>query len=189
MTTDRGTAEPPWVGEVLRFWLEETSPEQRFRKDAAFDATITARFYHLFEQLLAEPPQPSSLSPAHALAAVIVLDQFSRNMFRGSAKAFSGDPTARAIARIAIDSGWDRQFGKDARLFLYLPFEHSEDFADQDLSVTLIAALGDAEYDRYAIAHRDIIRRFGRFPHRNSSLGRLSTPEEVEFLKQPGSSF
>jgi uncharacterized protein (DUF924 family) len=189
MRVDGAAVEPTWVGEVIRFWLEETPPEARFRKDAALDAAITSRFGALYERLSKEPPPTSSLSPALALASLIVLDQFPRNMFRGTARAFATDPAARKIARAAVDAGLDRALGKDARLFIYLPFEHSEDLADQERSVALMADLGDAEYDRYAIAHREIIRRFGRFPHRNALLGRVSTPDEIEFLKEPGSSF
>lgn len=189
MNIPGANAEPAWVNEVLRFWLEETPPAARFKRDDDFDAVIKTRFRDLYERLTTQPLQHSALSPESALAAIIVFDQFSRNMFRGSSKAFAADSVAREIASAAIDAGWDRGLGKDARLFLYLPFEHSEDLADQDRSVALTAGLGDAEYDRYAVAHRDIIHRFGRFPHRNAVLGRASTPEEVEFLKGPGSSF
>jgi uncharacterized protein (DUF924 family) len=189
MTIAGAANEPAWAGEVLRFWFEETPSAAWFKKDAAFDAAIAARFAALYEKVSATPPEASALSPALALAAVVVLDQFPRNMFRGSARAFASDVAARRIARAAVDAGSDRLLGKDERLFLYLPFEHSEDLADQERSVALTAGLGDAEYDRYAIAHRDIIRRFGRFPHRNAVLGRASTAEELESLKGPGSSF
>jgi uncharacterized protein (DUF924 family) len=181
-------ADPAWVDEVVRFWLEETPPEARFKRSDALDAEIRSRFLALYERLAAEPV-PVPVSARHALAVVIVLDQFSRNMFRGSGRAFAADDKARDIAGAAIAAGLDRGLERDARLFLYLPFEHSESLADQDLAVSLIADLGDGEYDRYAIAHRDIIRRFGRFPHRNAALGRTSTAEEAEFLRQPGSSF
>src|SRR5690606_3872859 len=136
-----------------------------------------------------EPPKTDGLTPRRALAPLIVLDQFSRNMFRGSSKAFAADHIALAVARAAVDASLDTQLDPAARLFVYLPFEHSEDMADQNRSVALIAALGNAEWDRYAIAHRDIIERFGRFPHRNEALSRASTDEEVAFLTQPGSSF
>ena len=189
MTFEATGGEPAWVADVLRFWLEETPAEARFKKDAAFDAAITARFGALVNELSANPPTALQLTPRLALAAAIALDQFPRNMFRGTARAFAADPIALRTARAAVDAGWDRGFDKDARLFLYLPFEHSEDLADQERSVALTAGLGDAEYDRYAVAHFEIVRRFGRFPHRNAALGRASTPEEIEFLKQPGSSF
>ena len=184
-----GSGEPAWVADVIRFWLEETPAEKRFRRDDAIDAQIAARFGARLASLAAAPPPTSSLTPRLALAAIIVLDQFSRNMFRGSPQAFATDTTARAIAIAAVDAGLDRGLDTMARLFLYLPFEHSETMADQDRSVALIATLGDPELDRYARAHRDIIGRFGRFPHRNAALGRTSTAEEIEFLKGPGSSF
>jgi uncharacterized protein (DUF924 family) len=181
--------EPAWVADVIRFWLEETPPEKRFKKDAAFDDEIRSRFAALYERIAASPPQPKTLTPRLALAALIVLDQFSRNIFRGSPKAFAADATALGIARAAVDSGLDRELDAAARLFIYLPFEHSENMADQNRSVELIADLGNAEWDRYAVAHRDVIERFGRFPHRNEILGRASSDEEAAFLKQPGSSF
>lgn len=181
--------EPSWVGDVLRFWLEETSPELRFEKDAAFDAMVASRFGELHERLSADPPAPLALTARIALAAIVVLDQFPRNLFRGSARAFASDPVALALARHAVEGGLDRGLFAEARLFLYLPFEHSESRDDQDRAVELITALGDAKWTRYAVAHRDIISRFGRFPHRNAALGRASTAEEIEFLKGPGSAF
>lgn len=181
--------EPEWVAAVLRFWLQETPPGLRFKKDAAFDAVIEARFGELFERLSADPPGPRALTSRIALAAIIVLDQFPRNLFRGSARAFASDRAALSLARHAVAAGFDRAFAVEARLFVYLPFEHSEQLADQERAVELIAALGNAEWSRYAVAHRDIISRFGRFPHRNAALGRASTAEEIEFLKGPGSSF
>jgi uncharacterized protein (DUF924 family) len=123
------------------------------------------------------------------LAAVIVLDQFSRNMFRGSPKAFAADPVARDIARGAVERSYDQGFDVHGRAFFYLPFEHSEHLPDQEKSVALFTPLGNESYTQYAIAHRDIIARFGRFPHRNTVLSRASTAEELEFLTQPGSSF
>ncbi len=189
MSGDTSAGEPAWVQDVVGFWLEETSPEARFKKDAAFDAAILERFGALVDELTSHPPDVSKLTPRLALATIIALDQFPRNIFRDSARAFAADPIALRTARAAVDAGFDRGLDKDARLFLYLPFEHSENLADQERSVALTATLGDAEYDRYAIAHLEIIRRFGRFPHRNAALGRTSTPDEVAFLKQPGSSF
>jgi len=189
MSTASTAAEPAWVGDVIRFWLEETPAEARFRKDPAFDAEIAARFGTLVDELSANPPDPSRLTPRVALATVIALDQFPRNMFRGSARAFAADPIALRTARAAVEAGYDQGLDKDARLFLYLPFEHSETMADQHRSVALISALGDPELERYAVAHLDIVQRFGRFPHRNAALGRNSTPEEIAFLKEPGSSF
>jgi uncharacterized protein (DUF924 family) len=181
--------EPAWVGEVIRFWLQETPAEARFKRDEALDAEIERRFSAVHADVSAAPLDEAVTSARRALATVIVLDQFSRNMFRGSPKAFASDTKALAVARKAIALGFDGEFEKYGRLFLYLPFEHSENLADQECSVALIAELGDAELDRYAVAHLDIIRRYGRFPHRNAVLGRESTPEELEFLEQPGSSF
>jgi uncharacterized protein (DUF924 family) len=124
-----------------------------------------------------------------ALAAVIVLDQFSRNMFRGTPRAFASDGRAFNLADVAIAKGFSEVLNPDGRLFLYLPFEHCENIEAQHRSVALISALGDSDLTKYAEAHRDIIVRFGRFPHRNTILGRTSTAEEIEFLKSPGSSF
>ena len=181
--------EPGWVGEVIDFWLVETPAGKRFHGGAELDAAIARRFGALYARLRAAPPGPSDLGPRSALAAVIVLDQFPRNMFRGSAEAFATDAAALAIARAAVATRADTPLDIDARLFLYLPFEHSEALADQERAVELISALGDAEWTRFAIAHRDIVRRFGRFPHRNAALARTSTPDEIEFLAGPGSSF
>jgi uncharacterized protein (DUF924 family) len=187
--TDNDPREPAWVGDVIRFWLEETPHQARFKRDDALDAEIARRFGDVHEWVRASPPATAITDPRLALATVILLDQFSRNMFRGSPRAFACDPMALAIAREAVDAGLDRALDKDGRLFLYLPFEHSENLADQERSVALIADLGDAELDHYAVAHRDVIQRFGRFPHRNAALGRASTSDEIEFLKQPSSAF
>jgi uncharacterized protein (DUF924 family) len=122
-------------------------------------------------------------------AAVIVLDQFSRNLFRNSARAFAADPLARKLAARAIEQGVDAALPPEQRIFLYLPFEHSEDRADQARAVALTNALGNENWTRYALAHQALIERFGRFPHRNAVLGRESTPEELEVLKQPFGAF
>lgn len=181
--------EPAWVGDVLRFWFEELGRKAWFVKDTAVDAQIRDRFAPLIDQLAAQPIDEAVTSADRALASVIVLDQFTRNVFRGTARAFATDALALGIAKTAVDRGLDQRLPADRRVFLYLPFEHSEDLADQDRCVQLTAALGDAEYARYAELHRDVIKRFGRFPHRNAILGRTPTLEELEFLKQPGSSF
>ncbi|MEM9684258.1 MAG: DUF924 family protein, partial [Pseudomonadota bacterium] len=127
--------------------------------------------------------------PEDALALTILLDQFPRNIFRGSPQSFAYDAKALSVARQSLDLGHDGAVAPFQRTFFYLPFEHSEEMADQDRSVALFEALGDDNGLDYAVRHRDIVRQFGRFPHRNAVLGRKSTPEEVEFLKQPGSSF
>jgi uncharacterized protein (DUF924 family) len=182
--------------EVLAFWFGTgTGYGQRhkrwFEKDPAFDAEITRRFLQLHEALARSPAWLDD--PRACLARIIVLDQFPRQMFRGKPRAFATDTLALETARLVLQRGYDAGRLPVERLFLYLPFEHSEALGDQERACALMAPLAAfTETDdvlRYAIAHRDVIRRFGRFPHRNSILGRASTPEEVEFLKQPGSSF
>lgn len=186
----RAETEPAWVEDVLSFWFGELDRAAWFRKSEATDAPIRERFGKVHDHIITALPVEAALaSPRRALAAVIVLDQFSRNMFRGTPESFAGDAKARDIAREAVARGLDHAMNVHERAFLYMPFEHSEDLADQELAVALIGALGDDEYTRYAIAHRDVIVRFGRFPHRNAVLGRVSSPEEEAFLRQPGSSF
>lgn len=175
------------AAEVLRFWFDEHAKDW-FVKNAAFDAGIRDRFLPVYEDAVAGRIAHWAKEPRGALARVIVLDQFPRNMFRGTARAFATDPDARAIARRILERGWDKGMTQAERLFAYLPFEHSESLEDQDLSCELMKDF-DAEQLRYAIRHREIIERFGRFPHRNAILGRQSTPAEIEFLKQPGSGF
>jgi uncharacterized protein (DUF924 family) len=181
--------EPAWVGDVLRFWFGELDRKSWFVKDAAVDEKIRTRFGALIEELASRPADEALTSPDRALATVIALDQFPRNVFRGTARAFATDALALAVAKAAIDRGLDSQVPAGRRVFLYLPFEHSEALTDQERSVELTAALGDEEYARYAVLHRDVIKRFGRFPHRNVMLGRTPTLEELTFLKEPGSSF
>jgi uncharacterized protein (DUF924 family) len=177
--------------EVLRFWFDPSlDPGQRskrwFTKDAAFDAEIRRRFLALYEEAAAARLGAWQGAARECLALVILLDQFPRNMFRGEARAFATDPLAREAARALLP----RLGGltADERLFAALPFEHSESLADQDLACELMKDF-DPEQLRYALRHREIIRRFGRFPHRNAFLGRASTPEEIQFLKEPGSGF
>ena len=181
--------EPAWVAEVLGFWFSELRPADWFAKSDALDATLRLRFGGLHERLASGAEAAREPTPRSLLAAVIVLDQFSRNLHRGDARAFAADAQARALARRAIELGADRGLAPAERLFFYLPFEHSEDLADQQLAVRLVADLGDAGWTRYAEAHRDIIARFGRFPHRNAALGRASTAEEDAFLLEPMSRF
>ena len=127
-------------------------------------------------------------APGECLARIVVLDQFPRNIFRGTPQAFATDALALAAARHAIASSYDRDWLRVEKIFGYLPFEHSEALADQELACELMRPLGEEQYD-YALRHKAIIERFGRFPHRNAILGRKSTPDEIEFLKQPGSGF
>ncbi len=178
---------PGAIDDVLSFWMSD--PARWWKKDPAFDEQIRERFLALHEAIDRGEHEGWLDTPRGALAYVIVLDQFSRNMFRESPRAFASDPRARAATKRALERGDDRALPVDERVFLYMPLMHSEDLADQERSVELFGALGAAEQLRFAQVHRDIVRRFGRFPHRNGPLGRTSTPEEIEFLKGPGSSF
>jgi len=173
------------AADVLAFW-RAAGPDRWFEKDDAFDAAIRETFLPLYERAAAGGLASWEDTAEGALALLIVLDQFPRNMFRGSARAFAADPLARAVAGRAIARGFDAAVPKQERLFFYLPFEHSEDPADQDRCCALFRALGDAELLKWAEMHADIIRRFGRFPHRNALLGRATTPEERAFLDQGG---
>jgi uncharacterized protein (DUF924 family) len=178
-----------WVGDVLKFWFEQTEQGQWFEKDPALDARIRERFLGLHEILVSGGNNGLLADAQTALAAVIVLDQMSRNMFRDTPRAFASDPQALSLAEAAIVRGFDAGLTKDQRMFLYLPFEHAEDRQSQARSVALMSSLNDPEQRKWAEAHRAIVDRFERFPHRNGILGRASTPEETEFLKQPDSSF
>jgi uncharacterized protein (DUF924 family) len=189
---------PAAAAEVLAYWFgaAPSLAERRrlwFGKDPATDAEIRRRFEVLHQAALAGSLDAWLAAPESALALVVVLDQFPRNMYRDTPAAFAADAKARACARRVLEQGWDRQLAPLQRLFLYLPFEHSEDLADQHLSVKLFAALdteaGLGDVFDYALRHYCVIQRFGRFPHRNAILGRQSTAEEVAFLQQPGSRF
>lgn len=180
--TDESMMTPPKEStEVLKFWFEELTPEQWWR-DSSLDGVIKERFGTLYDALAQDIPPEWLGSPRAALAAIIVLDQFPRNMFRGTAQAFATDAKAREIARHAVDNGFDQALGTDERAFLYLPFEHSEDSADQLRSVELFRALGQETYLDFAVQHAEVIARFGRFPQRNHALNRTSTAEEAAFL-------
>jgi uncharacterized protein (DUF924 family) len=170
---------------VLEFWFGQDR-KRWFEKDPAFDEEIRARFLPLYDKALQGQLAAWTRDACGCLALVILLDQFPRNMFRSSARAFAADPLARVAARELLAKGWDRDMTDDERMFVYLPFEHSEDLADQELSMRLFAGNPNFEWAR---KHWQIIRRFGRFPHRNAALGRESTPEEIEFLQRPGSGF
>jgi len=177
----------PRAAEVLRFWFDE-HPKDWFVKNPLLDAEIRRRFHALYEQAAAASLEVWLDDPRECLARVILLDQFPRNMFRGDARAFATDPLARVAARRILARGWNAHMTQVEQLFAYLPFEHSESLADQNLSCELMKDF-DEEQRRYALRHREIIDRFGRFPHRNGILGRESTAAEIEFLKQPGSGF
>jgi uncharacterized protein (DUF924 family) len=171
------------AADVMTFWTE-AGPKRWFTRDEHFDRDFRERFITLHERAAAGELDESWMKDAEsALALVILLDQFPRNSFRGAARAFATDAHARAIADRAIAAKFDQLVPKELRFFFYLPFEHSESPADQERSVALHAAIGMAEW---AEKHRDIIRRFGRFPHRNGVLGRETTAEERAFLDGGG---
>lgn len=179
------------ASEVLRFWFGEDADygaarKSWFQKDPAFDAEVRRRFLPLQEELAGNREWLDA--PRDCLARIVVLDQFPRNMFRGTPRAFATDVLALSAARHAIAGGYDRDWLRVEKIFAYLPFEHSESLADQERACELMRPLGDEQYD-YALRHKLIIERFGRFPHRNAILGRTSTAEEIEFLEQPGSGF
>jgi uncharacterized protein (DUF924 family) len=174
---------------VIRFWFEELGAAHWFVKSKQVDEQIRDRFLQLHERLVEHDGLGVS-SPRSILAAVIVLDQFSRNLFRADAKAFSADAIARRLSRAAIAQGFDTQLKeRQEKYFLYLVFEHSEDLKDQTLAYTLIEQLGNDLWTRYAAAHKRIIERFGRFPYRNQALKRPSTAEELAYLEKPANSF
>lgn len=175
--------------DILAFWFGELQPAQWFRPDTALDASIAARFGDTLAALRQQVPVAWKATARGTLAAVIVLDQFPRNIHRGTADAFASDAAALALAAELISKGGDRELNEVERQFLYMPYQHAEDLSVQERSIELYRALGNANVLDFAQRHRDIIARFGRFPHRNAIVGRASTPEEVAFLQQPGSSF
>lgn len=187
--------------DVLDFWfLPPDNPDygqsrvEWFRKDEAFDAHIRALFGALIDAAIEGGLRAWEATPHGALARLIVLDQLTRNVYRGTPRAFAGDAQALALAVALTQAGQDRLLPPMLRAFAYLPFEHAEDLAMQARAVELFQLLSQAQpgFDGmldYAQRHQEVIARYGRFPHRNAILGRPSTPEEVEFLRQPGSSF
>ena len=176
--------------DVLDFWFKECEPAQWWKKDVAFDERIRTRFLDSVTAARAGEYDRWMNTGEGSLALVILLDQFPRNLFRGKADAFASDAKAREVARHAIARGFDLETPKTARVFFYLPFEHSENMDDQNLSVKYVGERVGEDPDpqsqhTYTLLHRDVIARFGRFPGRNAALGRESTPEELEFLAQP----
>ncbi|HEX6958952.1 MAG TPA: DUF924 family protein [Ferrovibrio sp.] len=184
---------------VLDFWFDRPASQplqprkEWWQKDESFDADIRIRFGAAVETALAGGYADWEDAAESALALLILLDQFPRNIFRGQARAFAGDARARSVAHKAVDRGFDITVPTVMRQFFYMPFQHSENLAEQDLSILLFTALEKElpghDLLHYAERHRAIIAQFDRFPHRNAALGRTSTPEEIAFLKQPGSSF
>ena len=171
--------------DILAFWLA-AGHDKWFGTDQAFDAEIRARFLPAYEAAAARGLADWEASPEGALALTLVLDQFPRNMFRGEARIYAADPVARAVVKRAIARGFDRQAPENLRSFFYLPLMHSEDPADHERCIALHRAHGDPEGIKYSEHHADIVRRFGRFPHRNAILGRQTTPEEQAFLDGGG---
>ncbi len=177
------------VDEVLAFWFSERVEPLWFSSDRMLDAELRERFGALVAAAGEGALDDWLETPEGALALVILLDQFPRNIYRGTAAAFAADAKARVVADRALALGHDHQVEPARRMFFYLPFEHSEQLADQERSLALFTALGDPELLDYAVRHHEIIVRFGRFPHRNAVLGRPSTAQEQAFLTQPGSAF
>jgi uncharacterized protein (DUF924 family) len=171
--------------DVLAFW-RAAGPDKWFEKDDAFDTEIAVRFFAVWQAAADGRLVKWEETPGGALALTIVLDQFPRNMFRGHARTYASDAIARAVADRALARGFDRRVADGERQFFYLPFMHSEALADQERCLQLAQGHGDDEFTRYAEQHADIIRRFGRFPHRNMILGRATTPEERAFLDGGG---
>ncbi|MET0657209.1 MAG: DUF924 family protein [Steroidobacteraceae bacterium] len=170
--------------EVLAFW-EAAGPSLWFAKDASFDQRFRERFLARYEAAVRGELERWSTAPLSALALIILLDQYPRNSFRGTPRMYATDERARTLADAAIAAGYDRAVPADLRLFMYLPFAHSESLADQERSVELARRLNPTDL-AHAEHHRDIVKRFGRFPHRNAILGRSSTPEEVAYLENGG---
>ena len=173
------------INDVVDFWIE-AGPDKWFLKDESFDEACRQRFLSTYEAAARGDLAEWELDPRGALALLILLDQFPRNMFRGTRRAYATDPTAVLVAERAIERGFDMAVEPELRRFFYLPFMHSEELRDQDRSVALNADLGGDDVIEWSHHHRDIIDRFGRFPHRNAILGRESTPEERAYLAEQG---
>ena len=173
--------------EIINFWFAEVNKKKWFMKDPNFDKLITEKFLPVYEQISRGVLDSWKNTPEGILALIIVLDQFSRNMFRGQKKSFDTDAQALLLAKQAIATKMDKRLPAFYQKFIYMPFIHSEALQDQNLSLQLFVS--DPETYGYAIKHREIIEKFGRFPHRNNLLGRQSTPEELHFLQLPNSAF
>ncbi|MDA0231547.1 MAG: DUF924 domain-containing protein [Proteobacteria bacterium] len=175
--------------QVLEFWLVQTGPEQWFSQDDALDAEIRVKFLELHKRAVADELAHWRGMPEGCLGEIILLDQFSRNLYRNDPRAYAADDQARGIMTLALVRGFDEGMSEDERRFLYMPLQHSEDVDDQARSVELFRSLEDGDTFKYTLRHQEIIDRFGRFPHRNSDLGRTSTAEEIAFLQEADSSF
>lgn len=179
----------PAAQQVLHFWFDEITPAQWWKVDPAFDRLIDQRFGALHEQAVQAELAGWRSSPAGRLAEVLVLDQFSRNRFRGHPRAFAADGMALVLAQEAVAAGADMALPVEQRLFFYMPYMHSESRAIHAVADPLFKARAPEDNHRFELRHKAIIDRFGRYPHRNAILGRVSTAEELAFLKEPGSSF
>ena len=178
------------AGEVLAFWFFETRPRQWFAKDSAFDALVRDRFLGLTRQALAGEFDAWSTASTRALSLVLLLDQFPRQIWRDTAMAFAGDPQALGLSLQTVERGWLEAEPEQARRqFWLMPQMHSEDLAVQEAALPLFERFCDPRTADFARLHRDVIARFGRFPHRNAALGRVSSAEELSFLEKPGSRF
>lgn len=175
-------AEAAWTGDVLNFWFGDLGPDDWFGGGAELDQRIRDRFAGLYDRLAQQVPGEAYDQAEPALAAVILFDQMPRNMFRGTGQAFSTDHLALGVAANALDRGFDTEMPNPRRMFLYMPFMHSEKLADQERCVELFGTLNNENGLKYAEEHRDIVAKYGRFPHRNRALGRDSSEAEREFL-------
>lgn len=171
--------------DILFYW-RQAGPQKWYKKDPRFDAALQLKFEPVHYAASKGQYDKWRESADGALALLILLDQIPRNIYRGSAHSYATDPLARSIARAAVEAGFHRQVEPILAQFFVLPFEHSEDIADQDFALALAAELGDAEILKWVQIHREIIAKYGRFPHRNAALGRVTTPEEQEFLDDGG---
>ena len=180
LTDSHDAVTADWAAALLDFWFNQVGEDGWWRHDPALDQQCVRRFRALWDEKRALSPEEFLERADDALAAVLLFDQMPRNMFRGTAQAFSTDSLARDVSRGAIAHGYDIQIGGAGRLFFYMPFQHSEDLEDQTLSLSLFEGAGDADSLEFARQHHAIIARFGRFPHRNAMLGRDTRPEEAQ---------
>ncbi|MFN7028697.1 MAG: DUF924 family protein [Sphingopyxis sp.] len=182
--TQNQTPPTDWPQQLLTFWFDARGMDDWYGGGPGFDAEVRDLAEGWHEALRAQPPEAFLTDPDTALAAAILFDQVPRNIFRGHADAFATDSLARAIARGIVANGWDQSWPDERRQFAYLPFEHSEDIADQRESLRLMTQLADPVFHGYAQKHFDVIDRFGRFPHRNAALGRATRPDEEAAIEE-----
>ncbi len=175
--------------EILEFWFNELTAQVRFKKSSKIDSKMRERFSAVLQKAFKAELFSWRQSPQGRLAEILLLDQFTRNIYRDTPESFAGDSIALVLAQEAVSIGADQKLPPEKRAFIYMPYMHSESVAIQDTAKTLFSQAGLESNLEFEQKHRKIIERFGRYPHRNAVLGRPSTPEEVEFLKQPGSSF